>query len=146
MKPCFGRKEQRRLWIWIELPLSSAPPHPTRKHTITDETDSKAMSSPAADWDTLGDADAFYRKTTLYANSWAVPAGDLADYVIASARNGGPVALTRDDSKPVLLNDSGANPGGVKKKRVWVYSAAGTLLQSITVNIYLSGSWFARLS
>lgn len=104
---------------------------------------------PSADWETLGDGgqgDAFYRRITLYELPWngLLPGGgDLSDYLLVAARNGGPLAITRDDSKPVLLRDSNAAavpaPGSSssssssKKKRIWVFSASGILLQSLVV-------------
>ena len=101
------------------------------------------MATHSADWDTLGTSttDAFYRRTPLYTLSWSFPGSDLSDYIVAGAPYGGPIALTRDDSKPVLLtapNDSSnaAVPSSSgKTKRVSVYSSAGVLLQSITVSI-----------
>lgn len=96
-----------------------------------------------ADWDSLGNdtRDAFYRRTQLYSLSWSFPGSDLSDYILAGAPNGGPIALTRDESKPVLLNptSSNGNAGDAiphssgKTRRVSVYSSAGILLQSITV-------------
>lgn len=92
-------------------------------------------SSPSNDWDPLGTSDAFYRRLQLYSLTWTLPGGDLSDFVIAGARNGGPIALTRDESKPVLLRDAGdvANASSKSKKRIWVYSSAGILLHSIIV-------------
>ena len=95
--------------------------------------------APSAEWDALGTTEAFYTRTQLYTLSWSFPGGDLADYTIVGARNGGPLAITRDDSKPVLFKDNNAsstgNPG--KNKRVWVYSSAGILLQSIIVSSWV---------
>lgn len=93
---------------------------------------------PSAEWDALGNAgDAFYCRTQLYTLAWQFPGSDLSDYIVAGAPNGGPVALTRDESKPVLLTGAGDGnavaPTTGKTKRVSVYSSAGILLQSITV-------------
>lgn len=110
-----------------------------------------SMAAHSADWDALGSpgasaaaasTDAFYRRTPLYTLSWSFPGSDLSDYIVAGAPYGGPIALTRDDSKPVLLtsnddNASAAVPSSSgKTKRVSVYSSAGILLQSITVCVY----------
>lgn len=93
---------------------------------------------PSAEWDSLGNAgEAFYCRTLLYSLTWQFPGSDLSDYILAGAPNGGPIALTRDESKPVLLTaahdgaPSSASSG--KARRVSVYSSAGVLLQSITV-------------
>lgn len=105
------------------------------------------MAALSADWDTLGNStDAFYRRTLLYTLSWSFPGSDLSDYIVAGAPYGGPIALTRDESKPVLLtaaaNDNAAGAAvpasSGKTKRVSVYSSAGILLQSITVGSILS--------
>ena len=91
--------------------------------------------APSAEWDRLGDGEAFYRRLQLYTLTWSLPGGDLADYIVAGSRNGGPLAMTRDDSKPVLLQDSNALTGTAgKRKRVWVYSSAGSLLENIIVS------------
>lgn len=93
---------------------------------------------PSAEWDPLGSAgEAFYCRTLLYSLTWQFTGSDLSDYILAGAPNGGPIALTRDESKPVLLTaHDGAPSSSVvsgKAKRVSVYSSAGVLLQSITV-------------
>lgn len=90
---------------------------------------------PSADWDALGSTEAFYRKTRLYSLTWQLPGGDLSDYIFVAARDGGPVALTRDESKPILVKDSSV--AGGKKKRIWIYSSSGLLLQSIVVRALL---------
>jgi hypothetical protein len=98
---------------------------------------------PSAEWDSLGTAgDAFYCRTQLYTLTWSFPGSDLSDYIVAGAPNGGPIALTRDESKPVLLTATAAGDAAAgvpasssKTKRVSVYSSAGILLQSITVGL-----------
>lgn len=97
---------------------------------------------PSAEWDSLGNAgDAFYCRTQLYTLTWSFPGSDLSDYIVAGAPNGGPIALTRDESKPVLLTAAagdaaaGVPASSSKTKRVSVYSSAGILLQSITVGL-----------
>lgn len=96
--------------------------------------------SPSAEWDTLGNTEAFYRRTLLYSLDLVLPGGgDLSDYLLAGARNGGPFAITRDDSKPVLLKEASSasaaegSGSGRNRKRVWVYTSAGILIQSIIV-------------
>lgn len=99
--------------------------------------------NPSNDWEPLGTSDAFYRRIQLYSLTWTLPAGgDLSDYVLVGARNGGPIALTRDDSKPVLLRDAADvfAASSKKKKRIWIYSSAGILLHSIIVRIWASAT------
>ena len=100
--------------------------------------ESSPSPSPSAEWDTLGNTEAFYRRTLLYSLDLVLPGGgDLSDYLLAGARNGGPFAITRDDSKPVLLKEassaSAAEGSSRNRKRVWVYTSAGVLIQSIIV-------------
>lgn len=113
------------------------------------------MASVASEWDTLEGGDSssppvFYRRTLEYDTSaWTssyLPAGgDLSDYILVAAQNGGPVALTRDDSKPVLLSagalnvnnglqptrDAGSADG--RRKHIWIYTCSGSLIQTIVV-------------
>lgn len=104
---------------------------------------SSLSPSPSAEWDTLGNTEAFYRRTLLYSLDLVLPGGgDLSDYLLAGARNGGPLAITRDDSKPVLLKEAassssaegGAGRDSRNRKRVWLYTSAGILIQSIVVS------------
>ncbi|KAL7422143.1 Vacuolar protein sorting-associated protein 16 [Cryptotrichosporon argae] len=71
---------------------------------------------PTASWDTIQHV--FYRKEELYALPWAV--GDLADYLVAAAKNGGPIALMRDERKIVQL---GSHTSG--KPKINVYTSSG---------------------
>lgn len=94
-----------------------------------------------AEWDPLGPGtgisnnnDTFYRRTLLYSLTWSFPGSDLSDWICIAAKNGGPIALTRDESKPVLLTTTAT--GGhndSKSKRIWIYTCAGTLLHVIVV-------------
>jgi hypothetical protein len=42
---------------------------------------------PTSTWDTIENV--FYRKEEVYQMSWKVP--DLSDYLVAAAKNGGPI-------------------------------------------------------
>ncbi|KAM0749316.1 vacuolar protein sorting-associated protein 16 [Meredithblackwellia eburnea MCA 4105] len=81
------------------------------------------VAPASSSWEPLGDT--FYRKTDIYSMQWSVQ--DLSDYKVAGARWGGPIAMIRDDSKPVLIGRA-----GLSKPKVSVFSSAGGLLQTIT--------------
>ncbi|KAM0787833.1 hypothetical protein ACM66B_003887 [Microbotryomycetes sp. NB124-2] len=82
----------------------------------------------SANWEPLGET--FYRKQDVYSMQWNVQ--DLSDYILSASPNGGPIALIRDESKPVLISTNGMSslnaPG---KPKIAIYSAAGVLVQTI---------------
>ncbi|KAK4049105.1 Vacuolar protein sorting-associated protein 16 [Microbotryomycetes sp. JL221] len=78
----------------------------------------------SANWEPLGET--FYRKQDVYTMQWNM--NDLSDFVMTVAPNGGPIALVRDDRKPVLLT---SNNNFMSKPKISVYSAAGVLMQTI---------------
>ncbi|SCZ98560.1 BZ3500_MvSof-1268-A1-R1_Chr3-1g05464 [Microbotryum saponariae] len=80
----------------------------------------------SASWESLGET--FYRKQEVYALPWRDSLGDLSNYIIASAKNAGPIALSRDERKPVLL---GRNQTTLARPKIMIYSCAGLLLQTI---------------
>ncbi|ODN84868.1 hypothetical protein L202_00723 [Cryptococcus amylolentus CBS 6039] len=80
-------------------------------------------TSPVATWDTIQDV--FYRKDTVYDMSWSIP--DLSDYIVATAKNGGPVAMIRDERKIMLLGRHAAG-----KPKIYVYTSSGILLSTLT--------------
>ncbi|GJN89287.1 hypothetical protein Rhopal_002267-T1 [Rhodotorula paludigena] len=90
-----------------------------------------AASPPAArsaDWQAV--ADSFYVHRPLYALDHAPLCQlDLADYAVSHAGNGGPVAVMRDPSKPVLLGKYDARTAPAS--RISVYSSAGALVQHV---------------
>ncbi|WVQ78256.1 hypothetical protein IAT38_000340 [Cryptococcus sp. DSM 104549] len=57
--------------------------------------------------------------------SWRVP--DLSDYVVATAKNGGPIAMIRDERKVMLLGKHA--PG---KPKIYIYTSSGILLNTLT--------------
>ncbi|KAK4048038.1 Vacuolar protein sorting-associated protein 16 [Microbotryomycetes sp. JL201] len=82
----------------------------------------------SANWEPLGET--FYRKQDIYTMQWNMQ--DLSDYILSASLNGGPIAVIRDNRKPVLItsNDMGQiNAPG--KAKIIVYSAAGVLMQTI---------------
>ncbi|CAK9781051.1 putative vacuole organization and biogenesis-related protein [Cutaneotrichosporon oleaginosum] len=78
--------------------------------------------APTATWDTIQDV--FYRKEEVYQMAWKVP--DLSDYLVAVGKNGGPIALMRDERKVVLL---GKHTSG--KPKIQVFTASGRLIASL---------------
>lgn len=108
-----------------------------------------AQMPASASWEPLGET--FYRKQDVYSMQWTVT--DLSDYIVATAKWGGPMgqwhaslcfialadlytaattAIIRDNRKPVLLGRGNATLG---KPKIHIYSSAGTLLQTVTVGI-----------
>ncbi|WVF72368.1 hypothetical protein IAT40_007183 [Kwoniella sp. CBS 6097] len=77
--------------------------------------------SPTATWDTIQNV--FYRKEEIYTMSWRVT--DLSDYLVCAAKNGGPIAMIRDDRKLLL---SSKHPG---KPKIQIYTSSGILLSTI---------------
>ncbi|GEM07386.1 vacuolar assembling/sorting protein VPS16 [Rhodotorula toruloides] len=87
-------------------------------------------TSRSASWLPLNDT--FYCNQRVYSLAGSALARvDLSDHVIAAARCGGPIALMRDRSKPVLLGKYDLAAAGAGAK-ISVYSSAGQLLQTIT--------------
>lgn len=95
------------------------------------------LAPASANWELLGEA--LYRREDVYSMQWNV--SDLADFRVASSRNGGPVgahallnraltgaALMRDDSRPTT-----AGKQAIGKPKLFVYDSAGGLLQTIIV-------------
>ncbi|KAI5475070.1 hypothetical protein MNV49_001946 [Pseudohyphozyma bogoriensis] len=80
-------------------------------------------ANPSASWESL--AETFYRRQSIYSMQWSI--NDLSDYRVAGARWGGPVAVLRDDRKPVLVS-VGSSLG---KPKISIYSSAGGLIQTI---------------
>ncbi|BGP16136.1 hypothetical protein JCM10213_006070 [Rhodosporidiobolus nylandii] len=88
------------------------------------------VSAATATWQPLSSS-SFYRSTRAYSLDGTALAGlSLADYVVASAPSGGPLALMRDPSKPVLVTDQSTYSRD-KGARVRVFSCAGALLQTV---------------
>lgn len=104
--------------------------------------------SPTATWDTIQNV--FYRKEEVYQMSWRIP--DLSDYLVAAAKNGGPIgaclpgftprrlevvqrfssllaALIRDERKVMLL---GKHSTG--KPKIHVHTSSGLPITSFTVS------------
>ena len=58
--------------------------------------------------------------------SWNIP--DLSDYIVATARRGGPIAILRDERKVMLLGKHA--PG---KPKIHVYTSSGIPIASFMV-------------
>ncbi|GAA5978072.1 hypothetical protein JCM11641_006619 [Rhodosporidiobolus odoratus] len=90
-----------------------------------------AASSPTANWQPLGPS-SFYRSTRAFdLQASDIAHLDLSDYLVQSAKCGGPLALMRDPAKPVLVTDQAAFTRD-KGTFISVYSAAGKILQTIS--------------
>ncbi|GAA99834.1 uncharacterized protein L969DRAFT_84183 [Mixia osmundae IAM 14324] len=85
---------------------------------------SVAMEHPplSSDWELLGEA--YYRRSEVYSLQW--PIKDLSDYIVAGAAAGGPIAIMRDESKPMLL---GKHATG--KPKISIYSSSGGSIETI---------------
>ncbi|ORY21590.1 Vps16, C-terminal region-domain-containing protein [Naematelia encephala] len=78
---------------------------------------------PTSTWDTLENV--FYRKEEVYTMSWDI--SDLSDYLIAAAKNGGAIAMMRDERKVMLL---GKHSSG--RPKIYVYTSSGVLITTLT--------------
>jgi len=79
-----------------------------------------AVASPTYEWQELSSR--FYHRRELYELSWDV---DLEKHLVAAAGQGGPIAVTRDDRKIVLLGKSSTRPV------ISIYNAAGRKLAHV---------------
>ncbi|KAK4687137.1 vacuolar protein sorting-associated protein 16, partial [Tremellales sp. Uapishka_1] len=82
-----------------------------------------AVPSPTSTWDTIQDV--FYRKEEVYSMLWKIP--DLSDYLIAGGKNGGPIALMRDERKVMLLGRHSAG-----KPKIYIYTSSGINITSLS--------------
>ncbi|GAA5970464.1 hypothetical protein JCM3765_007628 [Sporobolomyces pararoseus] len=93
------------------------------------------VSAPlSSTWDLLGGTSTtFYRKVELYSLVESNLASiDLTDYVVVAAKHGGPIAMMRDPSKPVLLaSGQEAHSAHADRYKINIYSTAGLLLQTV---------------
>jgi hypothetical protein len=112
------------------------------------------MDHPTASWEAMQGGNVFYRRQQLYSVARKFP--NLADYVIAGCRYGGPLGLDlriflfrsrclqpslafmRDTSKLVALGP--ATPA-FTKAQLQIYSLAGEGLLLFSVDIWF---WLAR--
>ncbi|KAK9786074.1 hypothetical protein WJX73_008313 [Symbiochloris irregularis] len=82
-----------------------------------------SWQSPVGDWDACGDR--FYEKTELYQLGWEV--SDFDNQRVCCAREGGPIAVVRDERRIVLVTGGNTRPvlkiftsaGGVMGALVW---------------------------
>ncbi|KAF8314990.1 vacuolar assembling/sorting protein VPS16 [Clavulina sp. PMI_390] len=79
---------------------------------------------PTASWDTPDDGASFYRRQEVYTMSWNLV--DLSAYIVAGARRGGPLAITRDASAIIEYGASIST-----KPQIQIYSSSGTLIRTI---------------
>jgi len=106
------------------------------------------VEHPTASWEAMNDGAVFYSKKHFYQMQWNLGlgggGGDLAGYVIAAAKLGGPIgmcsmfedivylhgsaAIMRDNSKLVALGRT-----TFIKPVIQVYSSAGAQLATINV-------------
>ncbi|WWC69699.1 uncharacterized protein I206_103642 [Kwoniella pini CBS 10737] len=81
-----------------------------------------ALSSPTATWDTIQNV--FYRKEEIYSMSWSIQ--DLSDYKISVGKNGGPIAIIRNENK--ILSTKKHSIG---KPKIEIYNSSGILKSNI---------------
>ncbi|KAL1696024.1 Vps16, C-terminal region-domain-containing protein [Schizophyllum commune] len=84
---------------------------------------------PTTSWQAMQDGKVFYRKQQLYMIPDKLP--NLADYIVAGCRYGGPLALMRDNTKMIAL---GRTAPTFQKAEIRVYSASGDGLLLFTWN------------
>jgi hypothetical protein len=78
------------------------------------------MTTPTANWTLLNDK--FYKKSKIYSMSWDLK--DLSKFDIATAANGGPVALVRNQKQAITVSTQPI------KRTLNVYSTSGIHLFS----------------
>jgi hypothetical protein len=101
--------------------------------------------SVSSEWIKLGDSrngnPVYYKKKEIYHLDWKI---NLEDYIIAVAKFGGPLALTKDPNKALIVtNSEDAIP------YIFIYSASGLLISKFVVNFPFSHSsstrdWFCQ--
>ncbi|WVW83415.1 hypothetical protein I302_105435 [Kwoniella bestiolae CBS 10118] len=79
-----------------------------------------SISSPTATWDTIQNV--FYRKEEVYTMSWNVH--DLSEYIVAVGKNGGPIAMIRDDRLPLPSSRHSGKP------KITLYTSSGLPISS----------------
>ncbi|GAA5958825.1 hypothetical protein JCM21900_003937 [Sporobolomyces salmonicolor] len=80
----------------------------------------------SSSWEPLGET--YYRRIELYdLADTPLSQLDLDDHIVAAARWGGPVAIMRDERKPVPLAKL-----PIGKPKIHVYSSAGAVVQTIS--------------
>lgn len=72
----------------------------------------------------------YYRRRQVYSLAWTHTSQDIRDYLIAAAPNGGLLALTRDPKRLVAVGKA-----AVLKPKILVYTAAGQLVETISVSL-----------
>jgi vacuolar protein sorting-associated protein 16 len=78
-----------------------------------------SSASSASDWKQLHDR--YYRKNEIYALEWNV---DLSKYKVVGAPFGGPVAVTRDETKIQLVSKDTIKPA------IQIYTSTGQLIST----------------
>lgn len=81
-----------------------------------------SLGHPTQEWSSLQDV--FYRKSEIYSLSWGID--ELSDYIVASAKNGGLLALARDPNKLVSLGKA-----ALLKPKIHIYTSAGQLVETL---------------
>lgn len=81
-----------------------------------------SLGHPTQEWSSLQDV--FYRKSEIYSLSWGIE--ELSDYIVASAKDGGLLALARNPNKLVSLGKA-----ALLKPKIHVYTSAGQLVETL---------------
>jgi hypothetical protein len=101
-----------------------------------------SIPPPSASWSSLGNT--FYKKQSIFTLSsseleskLAVPPGgtgnEIQDWKISAERNGGLIAIRRDQRMGFIL--SGGTAMGKESKTVWVFSGSGKMVGSVYVSL-----------
>lgn len=91
--------------------------------------------SVSSEWIKLGDsrngAPIYYKKKEIYSMAWTKDKMNLDDYLIAAAKNGGPIAMTKDPSKALIVQ---TNEDSIPY--IFIYSSSGRLITKFVVRFH----------
>jgi vacuolar protein sorting-associated protein 16 len=86
--------------------------------------------SVAASWIKVGTTgnQSYYTKNEIYEINWQLNDLDFDDYVVAVAPNGGPIAMTQDSMKALLVTSIEDT-----LPFIYIYTSAGVLISKFIV-------------
>lgn len=92
--------------------------------------------SVSSEWIKLGDsrngAPVYYKKKEIYQMGWKKDKLNIEDYLIAVSKHGGPIAITKDPNKALIVQ---TNEDTIPY--VFIYSSAGQLISKFVVNFLI---------